>query len=623
MNRITIRVMIRCKWRLPDRNSDKHCAISGAGVSESFVKEEEKPRFSTPRKPGYLIHLGQIALAVLGIYFAGTGAAPAFPFTGLGDYLTSFYDRYDDSENLASSPPGSKAEVADSNSKMRKSIDNEARLDPAQLFDNYDVKDPEYSEFLTNFDYVLYYGGFDSRVAEAVLAVKPTLLVTNYYAIDPEIRNEFARNNISVIAYLPIHWTDRELDSTLDEARALLRDGADGLFIDEATTVTTDWEFWYHGRIYETAKQFDENALVIINPGTASIAEQSMQVADIICFEHEWRDIANLSWASDYPGWRFMGISSNEFVKVMGYHVGAGSAHDDLEEARSLNIAYHYSADHYIWLPPWLDVYGGFSFPLHPVSDYSDLDLSPVSRPSDGGTLDKPAENPPEVDREEDPPDIDAPSENDTSPEPERPVKDRVIPEKPRENQTDGGSSGANEPPKARAGKDQMIELEAEEPVVVHLDGEASDSDSSAEELSFLWTQTEGPEVNLDEEETASQSFALEPSLLTDNSETQLRFKLTVTDADGDTDSDYLDVFVTVKESSQTDEHDAHDEVEDDAHSAEGNSSEGDPETPTNETEESLQEQSNSTESNKVEVLAKDELNGNDTTISDPEHTPE
>jgi hypothetical protein len=249
--------------------------------------------------------------------------------------------------------------------------DKEQKYDP--------TADLSYYNNLTHYSYVLYYGQFDDSITTSILSAKPTLLITNYYAIDQESRKLFAANNITVIAYLPIAWTHRDIDSTLDEVRRLLDDGADGIFVDEAVTVSNDWELWYHGQIYQLVKDFGKEKIVIINPGTAFINEKSMLVADIICFEHDWRNFADVEWANDYPGWRFMGISSNEFHKVMGYDVDKASARSDLEEARHMNIAYHYSADHYIWLPPWLDIYSGIAGSPHPVSDYSqDLDLDSI-----------------------------------------------------------------------------------------------------------------------------------------------------------------------------------------------------------------------------------------------------
>lgn len=245
----------------------------------------------------------------------------------------------------------------------------------------YDPQDPDYYANLTKFSYVLYYGAFTDEIAAHILSVKPTLLITNYYAMNADIRSEFGKNNVSIIAYVPIQWTQRDLGSALTEIDQLLKDGADGIFVDEASTVSNEWELWYQYQIYDAVKRIDDEKIVVINPGTTSLSEDAMLVADIICFEHEWRNIKNVEWMSRYPGWRYMGISSNEFVKVMGYHVNEQTAKQDLDEARSLNIAYQYSADHYIWLPPWLDVYGGHHNSIHPISPYVELGLSSQERP--------------------------------------------------------------------------------------------------------------------------------------------------------------------------------------------------------------------------------------------------
>lgn len=250
---------------------------------------------------------------------------------------------------------------------------NDGKYDP--------IADTSYYHNLTQYSYVLYYGQFDDSVTSSIISVKPTLLVTNYYAMDGDTRERFAENNITVIAYLPISWAHRDIDSSLEEARQLLADGADGIFVDEAATMSNEEDLWYHEQIYQSVKEYGKDKIVIINPGTATIDEDSMLVADIICFEHDWRNFEDLGWAQDYPGWRFMGISSNEFPEVMGYDVDKESARQDLEDARHLNIAYHYSADHYIWLPPWLDVYGGIAISPHPVSDYSQqLDLDSLEQ---------------------------------------------------------------------------------------------------------------------------------------------------------------------------------------------------------------------------------------------------
>lgn len=290
---------------------------------------------------------------IIALSFIPAGGPLSFPSNAYGDHFDP--DEVDGSELKWSMEDG-----------------DEEQYDP--------VADLAYYYNLTQYSYILYYGQFDKSVTSAILSAKPTLLITNYYAMDHQTREQFAENNVTVIAYVPVTWTQRDIGSTLDEILNLLDDGADGIFVDEAATMSNDWEVWYHGQIYNAVKDHDEENIVVINPGTASIDEKSMLVADIICFEHDWRNFEDIEWALDYPGWRFMGISSNEFHKVMGYNVDKESALDDLEEARHMNIAYQYSADHYIWLPPWLDVYGGIAGLPHPVSDYSLLDLAPVEQ---------------------------------------------------------------------------------------------------------------------------------------------------------------------------------------------------------------------------------------------------
>jgi hypothetical protein len=60
----------------------------------------------------------------------------------------------------------------------------------------YDPDDPEYYNNLTKFRYILYYGGFTDEIASAILTTEPTMLVTNYYALSPAMRSEFAKNNV-------------------------------------------------------------------------------------------------------------------------------------------------------------------------------------------------------------------------------------------------------------------------------------------------------------------------------------------------------------------------------------------------------------------------------------------
>lgn len=99
----------------------------------------------------------------------------------------------------------------------------------------------------------------------------------------------------------------------------------------------------------------------------------------------------------------------------------------------------------------------------------------------------------------------------------------------------DPGQPAQNQPPVADAGADKT----ATEGTNVELAGRASDIDGTI--TSFLWTQIDGPAVQLTDHQTASASF-MAPEV--DQPET-LRFELTVTDNDGATATDTIAVRVT------------------------------------------------------------------------------
>lgn len=93
-----------------------------------------------------------------------------------------------------------------------------------------------------------------------------------------------------------------------------------------------------------------------------------------------------------------------------------------------------------------------------------------------------------------------------------------------------------NAPPTADAGADQTVDEETQ----VGLDGSAS-SDADGTIAAFAWTQTAGPAVTLDGADTTTPSFAA-PGV---DADTTLTFELTVTDDEGATDTDSVDVTVT------------------------------------------------------------------------------
>jgi hypothetical protein len=96
-------------------------------------------------------------------------------------------------------------------------------------------------------------------------------------------------------------------------------------------------------------------------------------------------------------------------------------------------------------------------------------------------------------------------------------------------------SLDTNQPPTADAGADQTVDEET----TVTLDASGSTDSNIGDVLTYNWTQTEGPSVDLDENMTETPSFTA-PDV---DSETTLSFEVTATDGDA-TDTDTVNVTV-------------------------------------------------------------------------------
>lgn len=96
------------------------------------------------------------------------------------------------------------------------------------------------------------------------------------------------------------------------------------------------------------------------------------------------------------------------------------------------------------------------------------------------------------------------------------------------------GGPNANQPPVANAGPDRDVLLGS----TVTLSGGAS-SDPDGSIASFRWTQIAGPQVPLNEANSSNASF-----VAPDRPGGPLRFRLLVTDNQGATDNDVVDIFV-------------------------------------------------------------------------------
>ena len=105
----------------------------------------------------------------------------------------------------------------------------------------------------------------------------------------------------------------------------------------------------------------------------------------------------------------------------------------------------------------------------------------------------------------------------------------------------DGGGTpptpAANQTPTANAGADQEVNSQ----VLVTLSGSGADTDGSI--TSYIWTQTSGTSVTINNASTATANFT-SPTLTSSES---LIFKLTVSDNDGASQSDSVSIIVNAE----------------------------------------------------------------------------
>ena len=217
--------------------------------------------------------------------------------------------------------------------------------------------------------FVIFYGWYsDSRgetgqEIERIIVARPEFVISPYHTstgqvnLKPEVVDRFHAAGIKVVVYIATGNGGRDLGGVMEEMKTGLDNGADGVFLDEVATLHSDWQVDYYREIYDYAKSFGSERLVIANPGTILVNEKVMSVSDILSFEHQWRLASHLDWFSDYPATRFMGISSNDITNVMGYTVGEEVGARDTIEAWQGGIGYHFSTNKYTALEPWFEDY--------------------------------------------------------------------------------------------------------------------------------------------------------------------------------------------------------------------------------------------------------------------------
>lgn len=217
--------------------------------------------------------------------------------------------------------------------------------------------------------FVIYYGwyynqnGTITQDIERIVNVKPEFVISPYYTssgsinLKPEVLKKFHDNGIKVLAYIPTGNGKRMLANVLDELKTTFGNGVDGIMVDEVSLLYTQSDLDYYKKIYDYAKTFGNEKIVVANPGSVLVSEAVMSVSDIVSFEHEWRLAPSIDWFSKYPSTRFMGISSNDIEDVMGYTVGTDTAARDTIEAWESGIGYHFSTNTYTTLPSWFEDY--------------------------------------------------------------------------------------------------------------------------------------------------------------------------------------------------------------------------------------------------------------------------
>lgn len=217
--------------------------------------------------------------------------------------------------------------------------------------------------------FVIYYGWYSDgkgevgQEIERIIVARPEFVISPYHTstgqvnLKPEVVDRFHGAGIKVLAYIATGNGNRDLHDVLEEIKTGLDNGADGVFLDEVATLHSDWQVDHYRKIYDHAKSFGSERMVIANPGTILVNEKVMSVSDILSFEHHWRLASHLDWFSKYPATRFMGISSNDIANVMGYRVDEEAAARDTIEAWQDGIGYHFSTNKYTALEPWFEEY--------------------------------------------------------------------------------------------------------------------------------------------------------------------------------------------------------------------------------------------------------------------------
>ncbi|HEV8405409.1 MAG TPA: spherulation-specific family 4 protein [Nitrososphaera sp.] len=214
--------------------------------------------------------------------------------------------------------------------------------------------------------YVIYYGhlidenGKATDQATRILTARPELVIVPHSFPDgepnltPEVLQQFKDAGIKVLTYTWTNYGARDLNAVKADIDSQMASGVDGIFVDEVTNIETNAENSYYLTIYNKAKSYGQDMLVVMNPGHYKVTERIMPISDIVSLEEEWVYHDQISWMHKYPSSRFMGVSSNEYCTGC---INESNAASKTAEAWQAGIGYHFATDLYIDLPTWFDSY--------------------------------------------------------------------------------------------------------------------------------------------------------------------------------------------------------------------------------------------------------------------------
>src|SRR5262249_31419749 len=154
-----------------------------------------------------------------------------------------------------------------------------------------------------------------SNQTQSIIQAKPTMAIIAYSpkadvnGTSKEAFHAMKSAGIKVVTYTWTNYGARVQADVKSDIDAQLAAGADGIFVDEVTTIQNEKEFAYYSEIYHYVKDGNESKIVVMNPGHFNVTESIMKISDVTSLEEDWVHSDMIPWKEKYPSDRFMGVS--------------------------------------------------------------------------------------------------------------------------------------------------------------------------------------------------------------------------------------------------------------------------------------------------------------------------